>query len=401
MGLLGRLGTACAALVALVSVALGTVLSLYNFDHLDGPVHGRLAWVLHKPNFLLGDIPDLRGKTAIVVGATHGIGYWTALHLALKGASVVLGCRDMTACRAVEATISEKARTSGGGAVAAHIDLAERATIRTFAETFRGMSSELHMLILNAALTSPVYRNTSDGHELTLAVNWIGGFYLQHLLQGLLDATGTPDAPARLVIVASNAHTSLTDADVTDADFGLIATPARAAAYSAARMFPTYARSKLLNILHARVCAQRSETAAIAAGHAGRPRVVTLSLSESRCQGATLSLETSFASILAVPGFIRTNIASGPVDAVVPAAWAPLVKAAVQVAFSLAGAMDEESGAITTLYAATAPEAAALNGAYLVPFGRRWAGTAQAQDAALAERAWAVAEDAIAGWPRV
>jgi retinol dehydrogenase 12 len=201
-------------------------------------------------------------------------------------------------------------------------------------------------------------------------VNWIGGFYLQRLLEEPLASAGAPSDPARVVVVASNAHTIVSRDDVTDDDFGLHATPERRAAYGLANLMPTYARSKLLNILHARRAAQRF-------AEAGKG-VIAIALH---------------------PGFILTNLPSGSIDQSFPPAWRPLVKALVRWAFTLLGAMDEEDGAITSLYAATAFEAASLNGAYLVPFARQWPGTALSQDAALTERAWNVAEAAISSWP--
>lgn len=374
-----RFASICSLLVAAIAVGVTALFSFVNLDHLDGPIHGQIAWLLHKPNFLIRDIPDLSNKTFVVVGATHGIGYWTALHLTKNGATVVLGCRDMATCRDVEQDINTQSALAGGGrAVGYYIDLAKHDTIADFAKSFLGIHPELHGLILNAGVLSPVYKLTDDAFEMTLAVNWLGGFYLQQLLQSVLETTGTPEAPARLVVVASNAHVYTQYVDLTEEDFGLASNPQRAAAYTVNSMFPTYARSKLLNILHARGVAKRSEAAAVASGT--RPRVVSISL---------------------MPGFIATNIASGPIDSFIPVEWIPAIKTAMSWAYTITGSMDAESGAITTLYAATSAEAAGLNGAYLVPFGRQWTGSPQSQDQALLERAWAVAQRSISGWPRL
>jgi len=43
------------------------------------------------------ELPDLSGTTAVVTGVNSGIGFETALALALHGASVTLACRDLPA----------------------------------------------------------------------------------------------------------------------------------------------------------------------------------------------------------------------------------------------------------------------------------------------------------------
>ena len=42
-----------------------------------------------------GDIPDQRGRVAVVTGANTGLGYHTAAALAQAGAQVVLAVRDL------------------------------------------------------------------------------------------------------------------------------------------------------------------------------------------------------------------------------------------------------------------------------------------------------------------
>ncbi|GAK12100.1 probable oxidoreductase/short-chain dehydrogenase [Geomicrobium sp. JCM 19039] len=41
------------------------------------------------------DMPDLTGKTAVITGASDGLGLETARALALKGADVILAVRSM------------------------------------------------------------------------------------------------------------------------------------------------------------------------------------------------------------------------------------------------------------------------------------------------------------------
>ncbi|KAI4463059.1 retinol dehydrogenase [Holotrichia oblita] len=50
------------------------------------------------------------------------------------------------------------------------------------------------------------YAVTSEGYESQFATNYLGHFLLTHLLLNQLDATGTEDAPARVVHISSVAH---------------------------------------------------------------------------------------------------------------------------------------------------------------------------------------------------
>jgi len=70
--------------------------------------------------------PDLRGRVALVAGASRGIGAATAEAFAAAGAAVVLGARDLTALQAVAARIE----AAGGRAVAVRTDVADAGSMR-------------------------------------------------------------------------------------------------------------------------------------------------------------------------------------------------------------------------------------------------------------------------------
>ena len=40
------------------------------------------------------DMPDQSGRTALVTGANSGLGFWTSVELARKGARVLMACRN-------------------------------------------------------------------------------------------------------------------------------------------------------------------------------------------------------------------------------------------------------------------------------------------------------------------
>jgi NAD(P)-dependent dehydrogenase (short-subunit alcohol dehydrogenase family) len=55
------------------------------------------------------DIPSQAGRRAIITGANSGIGYYTALELARKGAHVVMACRHKAKAEAALARLRAQA----------------------------------------------------------------------------------------------------------------------------------------------------------------------------------------------------------------------------------------------------------------------------------------------------
>lgn len=142
---------------------------------------------------------DLHGTTALVTGASSGIGVETARALAAAGASVTLAVRNLAAGNRVAADI----RTSTGNShvTVATLNLADLGSVRSFASSWIG---PLHLLINNAGLMSPPEQRTEQGWEMQFAVNHLGHFALAQALHPVLRAAGG----AKIVSLSSSGHAS-------------------------------------------------------------------------------------------------------------------------------------------------------------------------------------------------
>jgi len=134
------------------------------------------------------DLPALDGRTFLVTGANSGIGLVAARELGRAGARVVLAVRDSARGEQAAATIP-------GESEVRELDLADLASIRSFAD---GWAGELHVLINNAGVMATPERRTKDGFELQIGTNHLGHFALTNLL--------LPRIVDRVVTVASDAH---------------------------------------------------------------------------------------------------------------------------------------------------------------------------------------------------
>jgi len=161
------------------------------------------------------NIPSLAGRHFIITGANSGIGYQTAMVLAVRGAQVTLACRDETRGNAAASAIRRKAVNAD--VTVAQLDLASLLSVKSFAETVLSSGQDLHCLINNAGVMAPPKRlETKDGFELQFGTNVLGHFALTALLMPALEraeaanyekVTGVAHkSTARVVTVASIAH---------------------------------------------------------------------------------------------------------------------------------------------------------------------------------------------------
>jgi len=146
------------------------------------------------------DIPDQRGKIAIVTGANSGIGEPTAAELGRAGAHVVLACRNPE--KAEAALIRLRTNAPEASFDFLRLDLADLDSVTAFAEAFKAKHDRLDLLINNAGVMVPPYGKTAQGFEMQLGINHLGHFALTGHLMALLLAT----ANSRVVSVSSMAH---------------------------------------------------------------------------------------------------------------------------------------------------------------------------------------------------
>lgn len=146
------------------------------------------------------DIPDQKGRLAIVTGANSGLGLATARELARAGAGVWLVGRSEE--KITGAMHAIRGQVPGADLTPAVLDLADLGAIRAFAESFAAPGRSLDLLINNAGIMAAPRRLTADGFESQFGTNHLGHFALTGLL---LPTLLTAPAP-RVVTVSSTMH---------------------------------------------------------------------------------------------------------------------------------------------------------------------------------------------------
>jgi NAD(P)-dependent dehydrogenase (short-subunit alcohol dehydrogenase family) len=108
------------------------------------------------------DIPPLNGKTAVITGATGGLGYETALALAGAGAMVVLTGRNEA--KGHDALQAIRGKFPNARIAYENLDLANLASVAEFAVRFAAAHAALDLLINNAGVMAlPKRQTTGDG----------------------------------------------------------------------------------------------------------------------------------------------------------------------------------------------------------------------------------------------
>jgi NAD(P)-dependent dehydrogenase (short-subunit alcohol dehydrogenase family) len=143
---------------------------------------------------------DLAGRVAVITGGSGGLGAETARVLAGRGATVVIGARDLV--RAEKTAAEIRASTGNERVEVGALELGSLPSVRAFAEATGARHRAIHLLVNNAGVMACPLARTEQGFELQLGTNHLGHF----LLTGLLLPALVAGAPARVVCVSSSGH---------------------------------------------------------------------------------------------------------------------------------------------------------------------------------------------------
>jgi NAD(P)-dependent dehydrogenase (short-subunit alcohol dehydrogenase family) len=150
----------------------------------------------------LSDI-DLSGQTAIITGASTGIGYHSCVHFLTHQLShLILAVRSTTKGEAA----ASKLRTQFPSAKIEvwSLEMTSYESIQTFARKVETDLTRLDIVILNAGIVKPEFVIVeSTGHEEVFQVNYLSTVLLSILILPLLKTKSPPSVPGRLSIVNS------------------------------------------------------------------------------------------------------------------------------------------------------------------------------------------------------
>lgn len=129
----------------------------------------------------------LGGRTALVTGASGGLGAHFAMTLAKAGASVVLTARRTEALEAVVAGITEV----GGQAAAIPMDVTDSASV---ADAFAGLGEPFDIVVNNAGISGsgPAMELSDDEFQRVLDTNLTGAFRVARTAACAMKAASRP-----------------------------------------------------------------------------------------------------------------------------------------------------------------------------------------------------------------
>ena len=142
---------------------------------------------------------DLTGKTAIITGASRGIGEAIARQMADHGANVVVSSRKAPACDEVTNSINEK---HPGRALTVQCNIGSKEALQNLVDESKAHFGQVDILVCNAAVNpyfGPAMDCPDDAFDKIMSSNVKSNHWLCNMV--LPDMIERKDG-ARLVIVA-------------------------------------------------------------------------------------------------------------------------------------------------------------------------------------------------------
>ncbi|KAF3948079.1 hypothetical protein CMV_025877 [Castanea mollissima] len=280
---------------------------------------------------------DGTGLTAIVTGASSGIGTETSRVLALRGVHVIMGVRNMVAGKDAKEAIVKEIPTAKVDAM--ELDLSSMASVKKFASEFNSSGLPLNILINNAGVMATPFMLSKDNIELQFATNHLGHFLLTNLLLENMKKTSRKSRKeGRIVNVSSEAHRFSYREGIRFDKLN------DKSGYSS---FAAYGQSKLSNVLHANELARTIKD-----------------------DGVEITANSLHPGAIATNLFRQSNIMNGIVNTL-----GRFVLKNVQ------------QGAATTCYVALHPQVKGVSGEYFSDSNLSKA-SAQGRDSELAKKLW-------------
>ncbi|KEH43683.1 NAD(P)-binding rossmann-fold protein [Medicago truncatula] len=190
---------------------------------------------------------DAIGLTAIVTGASSGIGVETMRVLALRGVHVIVAVRNKVAANDIKEAILKEIPSAKIDVM--ELDLSSLESVKKFASEFNSSGLPLNILINNAGIMLCPFMLSKDNIELHFATNHLGHFLLTNLLLDTMKKTAHQSKKeGRIVNVSAKAYIFAYPEGIR---FDKINDQSSYSKWGA------YGQSKLANILHANELARR------------------------------------------------------------------------------------------------------------------------------------------------
>jgi NAD(P)-dependent dehydrogenase (short-subunit alcohol dehydrogenase family) len=146
------------------------------------------------------DLFDVSGKVALVTGGSRGIGEMIAEGYVANGAKTYISSRKADVCNATAERLSGQ-----GECISIPADLSNLDGINLLVDEIKRREDKLDILVNNAgaAWGAPIDDYPESGWDKVMDINVKGVFFLTQALLPLLEISGCPEDPARIINIGS------------------------------------------------------------------------------------------------------------------------------------------------------------------------------------------------------